>query len=155
MIYVFDSDSLIDLFKNFYLDRFPSLWERFDQIAKEGNFISVREVYNEIKERGDRLSQWANEKQSLFQESSPDELAFVVEIFKVTHFQPLIRKKERLQGKFVADPLVIARGKILNGCVITQERKKPNAAKIPNVCEHFGIACSNLEGFMEKEGWIF
>ena len=155
MIYVFDSDSLIDLFKNFYLDRFPSLWERFDQIAKEGNFISVREVYNEIKERGDRLSQWANEKQSLFQESSPDELAFVVEIFKVTHFQPLIRKKERLQGKFVADPLVIARGKILNGCVITQERKKPNAAKIPNVCEHFGIACSNLEGFMEKEDWTF
>jgi hypothetical protein len=101
MIYVFDSDSLIDLFKNFYVNRFPSLWERFDQMVKEGQIISVREVYNEIKERGDRLSKWAKEKQSLFQESSPEELAFVVEIFKVTHFQSLIRKKERLQGKFV------------------------------------------------------
>lgn len=155
MIYVFDSDALIDLFKNFYLNRFPSLWERFDQVVKESKIISVREVYNEIKERGDRLSQWAKEKQHPFQESSPEELAFVVEIFKVPHFQSLIRKKERLQGKPVADPFVIARAKILNGCVITQEKKKPNAAKIPNVCEHFGIDCSNLEGFMEREDWTF
>lgn len=155
MIYVFDSDALIDLFKNFYLNRFPSLWERFDQVVKESKIISVREVYNEIKERGDRLFQWAKEKQNLFQESSPKELAFVVEIFKVPHFQSLIRKKERLQGKPVADPFVIARAKILNGCVITQEKKKPNAAKIPNVCEHFGIDCSNLEGFMEREDWTF
>jgi len=155
MIYVFDSDALIDLFKNFYLNRFPSLWERFNQVAKESKIISVREVYNEIKERGDRLSQWAKEKQNLFQESSPEELAFVVEIFKVRHFQALIHEKERLQGKGVADPLVIARARILNGCVITQEAKKPNAAKIPNVCEYFGIACSNLEGFMEREDWTF
>ena len=157
MIYVFDSDALIDLFKNFYLNRFPSLWERFDQVVKESKIISVREVYNEIKERGDRLSQWAKEKQNLFQESSPEELAFVVEIFKVPHFQSLIRKKERLQGKPVADPFVIARAKILNGCVITQEKKKPNAAKIPNVCEHFDfdIDYSNLEGFMEREDWTF
>lgn len=155
MIYVFDSDALIDLFKNFYLNRFPSLWERFDQVVKESKIISVREVYNEIKERGDRLSQWAKEKQNLFQESSPEELAFVVEIFKVPHFQSLIRKKERLQGKPVADPFVIARAKILNGCVITQEKKKTNVAKIPNVCEHFGMACSNLEGFMEREDWTF
>src|SRR3990172_5239821 len=155
MIYVFDSDALIDLFKNFYLNRFPSLWERFDQVVKESKIISVREVYNEIKGRGDRLSQWAKEKQNLFQESSPEEFAFVVEIFKVPHFQSLVRKKERLQGKPVADPFVIAKAKVLKSCVITQESKKPNAAHIPNVCEYFSIDCLNLEGFMEREDWIF
>jgi len=155
MIYVFDSDALIDLFKNFYLNRFPSLWERFDQVVKESKIISVREVYNEIKGRGDRLSQWAKEKQNLFQESSPEEFAFVVEIFKVPHFQSLVRKKERLQGKPVADPFVIAKAKVLKGCVITQESKKPNAVHIPNVCEYFSIDCLNLEGFMEREDWTF
>lgn len=155
MIYVFDSDALIDLFKHFYLHRFPSLWERFDQLVKDEIIISVREVYNEIGGRGDRLSQWSKEKQNIFQQSSPEELAFVTEIFKVRHFQSLIREKERLQGKPVADPFVIARAKILDGCVITQENKKPNAAKIPNVCEHFSIDCANLEGFMERENWTF
>ena len=155
MIYVFDSDALIDLFKNFYLNRFPSLWERFDQVVKESKIISVREVYNEIGGYEDRLSQWAKDNRDFFQQPSPEELAFVVEIFKVPHFQYLISEKTRLQGKPVADPFVIAKAQLLKGCVITQELKKPNAAKIPNVCEHFGIDCSNLEGFMEREDWTF
>ena len=67
----------------------------------------------------------------------------------------MIRKKERLKGKPVADPFVIARAKILNASVVTQEKKADNAAKIPNACEHFGIDCINLEGFMEEENWTF
>ena len=35
------------------------------------------------------------------------------------------------------------------GCVST------NAVKIPNVCEHFGVDCTNLEEFMEREKWRF
>ncbi len=39
--------------------------------------------------------------------------------------------------------------------VVTLERLKPNAVKIPNICEHFKIAYLDLERFMEKEGWVF
>jgi len=67
----------------------------------------------------------------------------------------MIRKQERLKGKPVADPFVIARAKILDACVVTQEKNTENAAKIPNVCDHFGIDCINLEGFMKKESWTF
>jgi hypothetical protein len=155
VIYVFDSGALIDLFNNFYLGRFPSLWRKFDRAVEEGNLISVREVFNEIEGYGDRLSQWARDNRNFFQNPSPEELAFVVEIFTVLHFQSLVRQQERLQGKPVADPFVIAKAKVHNGCVITQEVKKPNAARIPNVCEHFGVDCLNLEGFMEKEDWTF
>ena len=154
-IYVFDSNALIDLFKHFYLKRFPSLWKRFDGSVASGNLISVREVFNEIEGHGDRLSQWARDHRNFFQQPSPEELAFVAEIFKVTHFQALISKQARLEGKTVADPFVIAKAKVHNGCVITQEIKKPNAARIPNVCEHFGVDCLNLEGFMEREDWTF
>jgi len=67
----------------------------------------------------------------------------------------MIRKKERLKGMPVADPFVIARAKILNASVVTEEKHTENAAKIPNVCNHFNIPCIKLEGFMKEEKWVF
>ena len=82
-------------------------------------------------------------------------MQFVSQIFSVPHFQALVPEKSQLDNRPCADPFVIARAKIINGCVVTEEKWKPNAAKIPNVCEHFGIDCTNLQGFMEREGWTF
>ena len=155
MIYVFDSDALVDLFNNYYPNRFPSLWKNFNKAVDDGMIISVREVYKEISDYGDQLSGWSKKNKKLFHEPTYEETVFITEIFKITHFQFLIRKKERLLGKPVADPFIIAKAKLDNGCVITQESEKPNAAKIPNVCKHFQIECTNLEGFMERENWVF
>lgn len=156
MIYVFDSSPLIVLFRHYYPDRFPSLWEKFDTLVLEHRIISVREVRKELEGRGDRLSAWVKGHRELFSTPITDELNFVTEIFKITHFQMLVRKKERLNGKPVADPFVIAKAYTLEGgCVVTQEIYKPHAAKIPNVCERFGIPCLNLEAFMENEEWRF
>ena len=55
-------------------------------------------------------------------------------------------QKARLQGKPVADPFIIACAKIKDGCVITEEALKPNAPKIPTVCQHFSIDCSGFNG---------
>ena len=156
MIYIFDSSPLIVLFKHYYPDRFPSLWENFDALILERRIISVREVKRELEGRGDRLSDWAKDHGKVFSTPTIDELNFVAKIFKIAHFQTLVKKQEQLQGKPVADPFVIAKAKIQEqGCVVTLEAKKPNAAKIPNVCEHFGIPCINLEAFMENERWRF
>ena len=43
----------------------------------------------------------------------------------------------------------------MNYCVVTQESERPHAAKIPNICEHFGVDWTNLKGFMERENWSF
>lgn len=99
--------------------------------------------------------QWAKDHRGLFTEPSIEELQFVRQIFRITHFQFLIRKKEILNGKPVADPFVIARAAVENGVVVTQEQFKENAAKIPNVCKHFEIKPIDLENFMEQEGWEF
>jgi len=157
MMYVFDTNSLIVLFTNFYHTRFPSLWEKFDDLISDGRIVSVREVYNEISGyyAENRLVQWAKEHRELFAEPSIEELQFVSEIFAVRHFQLLIRKKEILNGKPVADPFVIAKAKVGNGKIVTQEQLKKNSAKIPNVCAHFDIDYTDLEGFMEREGWQF
>ena len=124
MKYVFDSDSLINLFTHYYSERFPTLWKKFDALVSGGKLISVREVFNEIVSREDTLAIWAKkQKNILFLESTTEELKFVGEIFQVRHFQAMICKQERLKGKPVADPFVIARAKILRACVVTQEKK--------------------------------
>ena len=157
-MYIFDNSCFIVLFNHFYLDRFPSLWTRFDELILSGEIVSVREVYNEIIGYGNQESRivlWAKEHRDLFGQPSVREMEFVAEIFSVAHFQALIKRKEMLEGRPVADPFLVAKAKVENATVVTQEGLRENAAKIPNVCEHFSVQYTNLEGFMEREDWQF
>ena len=156
-VYVFDSGPLIDLFRHYYRERFPSLWQHFDGMVADGRITSTREVGNEIEGHGDKLAEWFEEnRKNVFVTPISAELEVVRQIFGVRHFQAMIRKRQLLEGRPVADPFVIARAKCLNnGCVVTTEKHTPNAAKIPNVCEHFDVDWTDLEGFMEREQWRF
>lgn len=60
-----------------------------------------------------------------------------------------------MRGGRNADPFVIAKAGVEGHTVVTMELFKPNAAKIPNICQHFTVKCLTLEGFMEEEGWEF
>jgi hypothetical protein len=91
----------------------------------------------------------------IFTTPSKEELNFVSEIFKVKHFEANISKQNILKGKPVADPFIIAKAKVSNFTVITEEVFKANGAKIPNICNYFQIECVNVHGFMEKENWKF
>ena len=158
MQYVFDADAFITLFTYFYESRFPSLWDKFNEAISNKVIISVREVYNEIilYHGNNRLTRWVKDNPKIFEPPAPGEDDFMTNMFaKVPHFKALISQKSILQGKPVADPLIIAKAKIINGSVVTKEKFKENAAKIPNVCKHFEILCYNLEEFMEKENWKF
>ncbi len=156
MIYVFDSGPLIWMFRYYYPDRFPSLWKQFDVLIASQRIISVKEVLRELDGQDDLLANWANDNKQIFQEPTQNEMIFIGRIFQIPHFQGLIRKQERLQGKPVADPFVIAKANaIQDGYVVTTEKYKENASQIPNVCRHFNIPCISLEQFMEKENWKF
>ena len=155
MIYVFDSNTLINIFNHYYPELFPSFWKNFNSFISKQAIISVQEVKKELEEKGDSLSDWAKKHSELFLPPSAEESSFITEIFKVKHFRIMIQKKQQYVEGPAADPFVIAKAKILNACVVTQEKNTKNAAKIPNVCEHFEIPCINLEGFMKKENWVF
>ena len=153
--YVFDSGPLIDLFNHYYPDRFPSLWEKFENLRRTNHITSVREVSNEIGSRDDNLGRWSKENKILFPTPDIKELIIVAEIFKIPHYQAMVRKQERLQGKPVADPFVVAKAKYIDAYVVTTEKYTENAAKLPNVCKAFSVQYINLEEFMELEGWAF
>jgi hypothetical protein len=157
-MYVFDTNSLIVLFNYFYVERFPSLWAQFDELIAAERIVSVREVYNEILAYGNvdsRLVQWAKGHRALFAQPSVEEMEFVTKVFSVAHFRALIKRKQTLEGRPVADPFLVAKAKLGNATLISQEELRENAAKIPNVCEYFNVQYTNLEGFMEAEGWQF
>ena len=165
MIYVFDTSSIRAL-QHFYPSVFRTIWQGLDGLVQAGEMISTREVFNELERQSvsQDVLKWVKTNKAIFTTPSPAQLQFVAEIFKVAHFQNLIGAKQRLKGEPVADPFVIACGKLNNATVVTEEGwqrpnpplvPKPNAGKIPNVCAHFNIPCMDLEEFMHRQSWAF
>lgn len=156
MKYVFDTNAFSQLFQSYYRKRFPTLWEKFDNLVKIGDLTSTREVRREIEDGPvEELKEWAKKHKEIFPTPTTQEGMFITDIFKVRHFQQVIEKKKLLKGGKNADPFIIARAKVLSATVITLEAEPKNGAKIPNICRHFGIPFNSLEGFMEVEGWEF
>ena len=157
MIYVFDNSTLTAVFRHYYRDSFPSFWDLFDKMIADGKIISVREVHNEIKNysRKDELESWAKNNTHFFHDPTPDELQFMTQIFTVPRFHNSIDMQKILKGDPIADPFIIAKAYAEHGTVVTQEVFKPNAAKIPNICEHFKITCINLQDFLKRNNWSF
>ena len=154
--YIIDSNSLIYLGK-FFPSRFPSLWKHIEELTKNGRLFSVRECRQEIDSYGenDHIKQWAKAHSEIFLPASSAETQCVGQIFAVKHFGQLISENAILKGKPVADPFLIAAAKVNNSVLITEELWKENAAKIPNICKHFGIPHIKLEEFMAAENLSF
>ena len=156
MSYVFDNSPLSALFKNYYRGVFRTLWQDLDTLVADGQILSTREVLREIEDSSiDTMRTWADQNKALFATPTAEEGAFVGRIYQVTHFQQNIELKKLLKGGRNADPFVIARAAVTGSTVVTMEQRKDNAAKIPNICEHFEIPCMTLEEFMQAEDWNF
>ncbi|CAM2008025.1 PIN domain-containing protein [Acanthopleuribacter pedis] len=155
-MYIFDSNSFNEMSK-IYPSRFPSFWTKIDEYIKNGSIISVKEAYEEVTRGADQddFLDWVKNNKAIFLAPSQQETFFVVEIFETKNFRDMVRKKQLFEGKPVADPFLIASAKVREGIVVTEERYRKNSAKIPTICEHFGIKTLNLEGFMTQENWLF
>ncbi len=130
MVYVFDTSSFI-VTGHYYPQQFPRFWEKFNLAVNNKKIISVREVFRELD--NDALSPhlitWINENKRIFQIPDAKVTQFTKNIFLVPHFHNLVTERNRLTGRPIADPFVIALAEAKNGCVVTQEKEKPNAAK--------------------------
>ncbi|MFW6025499.1 MAG: DUF4411 family protein [Candidatus Woesearchaeota archaeon] len=154
--YVFDTNSLLKL-QSYSNDVFTSLWDEIEKLISQSRFISTREVLNELESYKDDnyIVKWGKNN-SLFEQPSKDEIKILRdEIFSVKHFRTSIKPKKIKKGKPVADPFLIAKAKVEDGILITEERYRRNSVQIPNICNSLGVECTNLDGMMEKEGWEF
>lgn len=155
-MYVLDTNVISALHKNYYRKRFVSLWNEFDQLVADGMITSTREAYHELHDGvAGADTEWAKTNSALFATPDAKEASFVAQIYSVAHFQANIEKQKLIRGGRNADAFIVARAYAIGGTVVTMEHFKPNAVKIPNICDHFNVLCLDLEGFMEKEGWVF
>ena len=157
--YILDTSTLSQIYRAFYKDRFPSFWRRFDGLVSSGRATSVSAVEAELNRRSGlafAIQELKQLNRDFFSTPTGDEQNFVSRIFSVPHFRSLVSAQAIQRGWEVADPYIIAKAGVLaDGCVVTEEERRPNAAKIPNVCDYFGVDCINLEELMEREGWQF
>ena len=103
----------------------------------------------------EHLIDWCNGNSHIFLPPTDEESELVVRIFAIPHFRQLISAQSQLLGRPVADPFVIASAGVSDGTVVTEETYRPNASRIPNVCEHFDIRCINVQQFIADLGWTF
>lgn len=154
-IYVLDTNTLITLFYFYPPEKYPTLWEKFYQMVKNGKITSVREVRRELLQYEGTKSpatNWAIKNINVFPTVTEYESKVAAEILNVPHFRKMISAKKIKRGKPFADPFVIAKAKgILNGYAVTEEVYKRNSGQIPNICEHFRVPCINLEQLIERE----
>jgi len=153
MKYVFDTNVLSVIFKYYYISSHHSFWIKFNDLKNKKDLISVREVKKEIEEfrSGDNLEEWVSKNTDFFEIPTAAELSFITKIYRISHFQQNMEKKKRLKGGAFADPFIIAKAKINNAIIVTQEKYKENSAKIPNICKEFNIKYVDLEGFLNLE----
>jgi hypothetical protein len=152
MKYVFDSGPFIDS-RNYFPTVFKKYWNALNGLADQREIISVKEVYNELINVSDIISDWVKINDSIFETPTQDEFLVVKDI--LSRHKELIRNANYSGGSPVADPFIIAKAYVNKLIVVTQEVFREHAHKVPNICKEFRIQHFTLEDFMLNEGWEF
>lgn len=152
MKYVIDTNALRTFFRYYYRLVTPELYENLDRMIKNGDLISVKEVYNEMERQHQKDSEILKELKSIkhifLEPTNDEEIKIIQDIYKNINFRNNIKEKNILNGNPVADAFLVAKAKIENAILITSEKFSPNAAKIPNMCEKYDVKYINYEQFL-------
>ena len=159
--YIIDSCSLIDLNRHNPIDVFPSLWEKIGELIDSNMMISHIQVFNEITQQDDNLTEWLKKYKKMFKNVTQRQAELVSEILK--KYPSFVK----IYKQYDADPWLIALAREVQEnpqqnlffnvkrLVVTEESLRGNKIKIPFVCKEFGIDCVNRVEMFRQEGWKF
>lgn len=152
-VYVIDSSSLINLYRQIPLDVFPSVWGKIESKIKDGKLIAPKEVRNELKRRNDALSQWIDMNPNMFVEDSDELRALAIEITRACQGTVNLKKQAG------ADIPVIALARLKKHqsepIIVTQEKVKGEQLKIPYISKKYGIESIEILDMFRREKWRF
>ena len=166
VLYILDTNTISEIFRSYYPDRFPSFWERFDDLVSTHRAVSVRSVERElaIVGRGEIAGSTQHLRElnrDFFSDPNEQEQVLVRHMFNDPN---LTAANNRWRSKATrdaedADPFLIAKARAYSGflirtVVVTQE-SGASAAGIPSVCQSFQIPFINLREMMSELGWQF
>ncbi len=149
MIYVVDTCIMRELF-HYKRSVVPEIWEGLEYLIENGEVVFAKESYSELEKQfveNNYPQQWIKAYKKYFLPANNEECIIVSEIYSYRNFENNVAKRNLLEGRPVADAFIVAKAKIIGGIVVTREKYTPNAARIPNICEKFGVECMYEEEF--------
>jgi hypothetical protein len=157
MAYLMDSNAFIQAKNQFYRFSFcPGYWDWIAQEHGAGRLFSVEKVEEELKERADELSEWAQNTApaGFFVAPSLQVATTQAVIARWVNAQPFAQdEKVRFLGG--TDPWLIAEAIDSGRTIITFEQLVPansSKVKIPNVAANFGAQWASLYDAIELSG---
>lgn len=150
MAYSLDSSGILDLFRIYPPDVFPTIWIQMESAAKGGVVFAVDEVYRELEKKDDGAFQWLKARRAMIV-ALDTEIQQLVAAVLTAHPRLVDTRKNRSSG----DPFVIGLAQARGLTVVTGERASGVIAKpnIPDVCMALGIQCVNVLSMFRNEGW--
>jgi hypothetical protein len=150
-IYCIDTSALIAAwYERYKPNRFPKLWEQFDQRITDGRLVSSSLVLRECsKQRSEELHAWLKPREAMF--LVPDEAVQGQVDHIVNTYTGLVAAGKE---KFQADPFVIALAKVSGNTVVTEETGPTSLSKIPGVCNAMKVEWVNLMQLIDEEDWV-
>jgi len=144
--YWLDANVFIESKNRYYaFDLVPGFWRLLEQKCVEGVIASSTLVYDELEKGADDLAEWAKNQKALFVEPDQAVQSRFTDIANYVNSRyPATQARQFLAG---ADPWLIAHAKTYGDVVVTREDRVPShssKAKIPNVCDYFGIGSIDL-----------
>jgi hypothetical protein len=148
--YSIDSSGILDLFRYYPPDVFPTIWTQMDSAAGSGIVFAIDEVYRELEKKDDVAFQWLKARRMMVV-ALDTEIQQRVTTILAAHPRLIDTRKNRSSG----DPFVVGLAQSRGLTVVTGERAsgvigKPN---IPDVCTVLGIPCMNVLSMFRNEGW--
>ncbi len=150
MAYSIDSSGILDLFRYYPPDVFPTIWTQMDAAARSGVIFAVDEVYRELEKKDDVAFEWLKARRMIVIELDTHIQQRVSAILAV-HPRLIDTRKNRSSG----DPFVIALAQSRGLSVVTGEKASGLLAKpnIPDVCIALNVTWMNVLSMFRNEGW--
>jgi hypothetical protein len=155
-IFSIDTSAIIDLWRGIYArDVFRGAWQLFEQALSDGTIIAPDEVYHELVDADDDLSEWAKSRRDTCHPLD-DGLQGNIRVVMA----PFPQAASLPQARY-ADPIVVALARLRGCSAVSQETKNdlvsnPNGLPaIPNYCDRAGIRHVKLLRLFRELGWTF
>lgn len=150
MAYSIDSSGILDLFRYYPPDVFPTIWAQMDSAASSGVVLAIDEVYRELEKKDDAAFHWLKARRIMVV-ALDTEIQQRVSVILAAHPRLIDTRKNRSSG----DPFVIGLAQARGLSVVTGERASGVIAKpnIPDVCGALKIACVDVLSMFRNEGW--
>lgn len=151
MYFIFDSGAFINGAQHHYfLDTMAPVWDLVEKAIDDGRIVLVREVYREVRQQEDAISELVNRHAAAVVEPS-EQAQVLAGDYQAKYFKTGLRDR--------ADPFVMAEARLRAASVVTYEgitfSGKPARGaerKLPGLCRTEGITVCTLPQALQALG---